>query len=337
MKYLFLLISFLTFTLVSYLGCEYLIYFSHKHSILDEKTQRSSHSQPTPRIGGISFSLLILLVLSLFFLFDGSAISKNHFLALLLATSIVALVSIVDDVRKGISRVVRLCAHLLAGALALLLAGLIPSNIYLLLMFAISLFAIAWFINLFNFMDGIDGIAASEAIFIICCCAGFSFFSDKTHWALLQLMTLAPILGFMVINWQPAKIFMGDIGSTFLGTLIAISLLINIQLGVLNLWSAIILTSTFLTDASWTLLVRLISGQQWHKPHRSHLYQILSRKWSSHSRVCIWNLIVNVLWVLPMSIAASLFPGYGQVFTIFALLPIPILCIMHRSGQTTSN
>jgi len=335
MQYLSLVIIFLTLTLTSYLACRYLVYFSHKHSILDETTQRSSHSHPTPRIGGISFTLLILLTINIFFYFEELAL--NYYLALLIPTSLVAAISVVDDLRKGISRIVRLSTHLIASVLALTLVGLAPNTAHTLIIFCVSAIAIAWFINLFNFMDGIDGIAATEAIFIIGALAGYSFFAEEAHWGILQLMILAPILGFAIINWQPARIFMGDIGSTFLGMLIPISLIISVQQDLLTVWSAIILTSSFLMDSSWTLLIRFTTGQKWHEPHRSHLYQIMSRKMGSHRRVCILNLLLNMIWTLPISIAATIFPNFGQLFTLLALLPILVLCIMHRSGQTASN
>ena len=337
MQYLLLSIIFLALALTSYLACRYLVYFSHKHSILDETTQRSSHSHPTPRIGGISFTLLILLTINIFFYFEGLGLNKNYYLALVIPTFLVAAISVLDDIRKGISRIVRLIAHLIASVLALALTGLIPNTAHTLIIFCVSVIAIAWFINLFNFMDGIDGIAATEAIFIIGALAGYSFFADESHWGVLQLMILAPILGFAVINWQPARIFMGDIGSTFLGVLIPILLIVSTQLNLLTVWSAIILTSSFLMDSTWTLLTRFTTGQKWYEPHRSHLYQIMSRKMGSHCKVSILNLLLNMIWTLPISIAATIFPNFGQLFTLLALLPILVLCIMHRSGQTDSN
>jgi Fuc2NAc and GlcNAc transferase len=337
MQYIPVAVTCLALTLTSYLTCKYLVYFSYKHSILDETTQRSSHSRPTPRIGGISFTLLILLTINIFFYFESIELSKHYYLALVIPTFLVAIVSVVDDLRKGISRTVRLSIHLIASVLALALVGLVPTTAYTLIIFCISFIAIAWFINLFNFMDGIDGIAATEAIFILSTLAGYSFFANDLQWGAFQLMILAPILGFAIINWQPAKIFMGDVGSTFLGVLIPILLLISIQKDLLTIWSAIILTSTFLADASWTLLVRFTTGQKWREPHRSHLYQILSRKHGSHWKVCVWNLSINLIWVLPVSVAATILPGLGQLFTLLALLPILILCIMHRSGQPNSN
>jgi len=336
MQYLLLSIIFLAVTLTSYFACKYLVYFSHKHSILDETTQRSSHSHPTPRIGGVSFTLLILLTINIFFYF-GSQLHKDFYLALVIPTFLVATISVVDDLRKGISRIVRLSAHLIASVLALSLIGLAPNTAHALIIFCVSVIAIAWFINLFNFMDGIDGIAATEAIFIIGALAGYSFFADESHWGVLQLMILAPILGFAVINWQPARIFMGDIGSTFLGVLIPILLIVSTQLNLLTVWSAIILTSSFLMDSTWTLLTRFTTGQKWYEPHRSHLYQIMSRKMGSHWKVSILNLLLNMIWTLPISIAATILPNFGQLFTLLALLPIFVLCIMHRSGQTDSN
>jgi len=337
MHFFLLFSSFFALVVTSYLACKYLVYFSHKHSILDEKNLRSSHVHPTPRIGGLSFTSLIFLMLIVFFYLGELSISSHYYLALIVPPFLVSIISIIDDLRNGISRVLRLSVHLLASAFALLLLVSVPKDLLQLIVFLISVISIAWFINLFNFMDGIDGIAASESIFVISTSAGFSFFAEKSDWATIQLIMVAPIVGFTIINWQPAKIFMGDVGSTFLGILLPIVLIISIQQDVMTIWSAIILTSSFLVDASWTLATRFLTGQKWHQPHRSHLYQILSRELGSHSKVCLFNLAFNICWILPLSIAALVYSNLGQLFTLCALLPITLLCIMRKAGKPEAS
>lgn len=330
-----LLLLFSASTLISYLSARFLIYFSHKHQLLDVSTNRSSHKYPTPRIGGLSFAPVILLLLAGFY-YHQEHVSHQYFGALIFPPLLVATISIIDDIKNGISRLIRLLGHFIAGALTIyfLYSSTIASN---LIIAGVLCFGICWYINLFNFMDGIDGIASTQALFIIASSAGFSVASHRPEWAQIQFCILAPLIGFLIINWQPAKIFMGDVGSTYLGLLIPTILLISVQLDSITIWSAILLSTTFLVDASWTLLIRIWTGQKWRQPHRSHLYQILSRKLSSHSSVSMWNALINVFWILPLSVIASMSSTYGPILTIFGCIPVLFLCIMHRSGFMQNN
>jgi Fuc2NAc and GlcNAc transferase len=130
---------------------------------------------------------------------------------------------------------------------------------------------------------------------------------------------------------------MGDAGSTYLGMLIPLILLFNIANGIMNIWCAIILTGTFLVDATWTLIFRFLSGQQWYAPHRSHIYQIMSRKLKSHAKVSALNFCVNLCWLLPLGLLAKSMPNYGQFFTIIALFPLALLGMLSKAGQAESN
>lgn len=316
-----------------------LIYYSIKHSLIDIANSRSSHKTPTPRIGGISFTLLISLTLILSHIFKLYEISDNLYLTLLVPPLMVAFVSLVDDMKGGISRRLRLIFHALAVAMIIYLLQP-PPQINAIVMAAFLLviaLAIVWIINLYNFMDGIDGIAASEAIFIIAASAGFALLANQHDWAYLQVTLLGPLVGFLLLNWQPAKTFMGDIGSTYLGALLSCILAISLLMGTLNLWSALIIGGTFLVDASWTLFYRLITGQKWYHPHRSHCYQIASRKMDSHAKTSLWNIALNIGWLWPLSYCANTYSSKGIIFTGIALLPLLIICIINKAGAQSSN
>ncbi len=130
---------------------------------------------------------------------------------------------------------------------------------------------------------------------------------------------------------------MGDIGSTYLGTLLPAILLLSLIMNTLTIWGCIILLGTFLADASWTLFYRLVSGQKWYHPHRSHTYQILSRKMNSHATISLSNFAVNMCWLLPLSYAANKLPQYGYIFAVIALLPMILLCMITGAGKLSSN
>ena len=191
-----------------------------------------------------------------------------------------------------------------------------------------SLLAIAWMINLYNFMDGIDGIAAAEAI---CVLLSLQFIIYRQGGAFdIQLLGLsAVILGFLWINWAPAKLFMGDIGSCFLGLLLFACACYCAHQYQITLWASLILLAAFIVDASWTLLYRMFTGQAWNEGHRSHSYQILSRKWRHHSPVVCAMLLINVVWLLPLALLATRAPHWGAA--IFALACLPLLTIVLNS------
>jgi Fuc2NAc and GlcNAc transferase len=332
---IFALFSYLLLSALSYWFCVYLIRMAHAHALLDEANERSSHKLPTPRIGGISFVVLNTIFICGYFAFTHNQIFSPNFLALLLPPLLVALVSVIDDIKNGISRKIRLIAHLGASAL---LIYLVSASIELNLIILIGLcVAIVWFINLYNFMDGIDGIAISEGIFMLLAAAAFALTQQQDIWAILLIYLTAPLVGFLIINWQPARTFMGDIGSTYLGLLIASVLLLSIQQGQINYWAAIILTGTFLMDASWTLGYRIVTRQAWYSPHRSHLYQILARKLESHQSVNLINLGINFFWLLPLGYLANSLPQFGYLFTLAALLPLLLACGWAKAGKAESN
>jgi Fuc2NAc and GlcNAc transferase len=335
MSYIFVFFYSIFSALISYLICRSLIKISHRHLLLDQVSVRSSHKSPTPRIGGLSFVFVNSSFLICIIIFQHQ---ENFIYWLLLAAPVlVAAISIADDLTNKVSRKIRLISHFLAAATTLILISIYMEKILSLFLYITLFIGITWFINLFNFMDGIDGIAITEALFIILATIVIAFSQAHETWSTLLLCLSGPLLGFIIINWQPARIFMGDVGSTYLGALIPVILLINIADGIMNFWCAIILTGTFLVDATWTLLYRLLSGQSWYSPHRSHCYQILSRKLQSHAKVNILNMYVNLFWLLPLGFIANLQSGYGQFLTIIALFPLLLLCMLSKAGKAQSN
>lgn len=333
-----LIILFFVLLIFGYLLTKALIHYAHKKQMLDVANHRSSHTQATPRIGGLSFVFLISLVIFLyiFFVADKAATSMGYFI--LLPIIIVALTGLADDI-KGLSQGARfiiyfLCALVALGNIQTLFAQ--PFWIIIIAGLALSL-SISWLINLFNFMDGIDGIAGTESIFVLTALAFFSYQGGQITLSYLLLLCTAPVAGFLVLNWQPAKVFMGDIGSTFLGCLIGCLCLQAINAKLITIYAVIILLACFIVDASWTLAYRLLSGQKWYQAHRSHSYQILSRTLGSHGKVTAVYALVNIGWLFPLALAANLYQHYALLITTISLLPLILECFIIGAGKAERN
>ena len=161
----------------------------------------------------------------------------------------------------------------------------------------LALLGIVWTLNLFNFMDGIDGIAASEAVFISCSGALLSFIHGQSGQILVLGLTFgSAALGFLLWNWPPATIFMGDVGSGYLGYVISVMALVAARDNPAAVLIWLILGGVFFVDATVTLLRRAIRRERLHQAHRCHAYQRLARQWGSHRRVTITVMLLNLGW-----------------------------------------
>jgi Fuc2NAc and GlcNAc transferase len=261
-------------------------------------------------------------------------------LALIGAGVLVALVGFLDD-RRQMSVHVRLAAHAMAAVWALYcLGGLPPLRIgeHLLSLGwvgnSLGVAAIVWTLNLFNFMDGIDGLAASEAAFVAGAGALLGVVSGSAPDVSAAALALAAACcGFLMWNWPPAKIFMGDVGSGYLGYVVAVLALAATRENPVALWVWLILGGVFFVDATVTLVRRAVRGERTYEAHRSHGYQWLARRWDSHRRVTVAVLLVDVFWLLPCAAFATLRPRLAAVTTVVALVPLVALAIAAGSGR----
>ena len=314
-----------------------LIAYSHKYHILDIANHRSSHTMATPRIGGLSFVVIICVGLSIASIYIAPKERGDILLGILVPCLLVACVAFIDDI-KGLAQSHRFIMYLASGLLAATHIQLIYDSFFLLILaIVLSAISFTWLINLFNFMDGIDGIAASEAIFVLSALSYFSYTANHPLFAIGLLCCVAPIIGFLCINWPPASIFMGDVGSTFLGCLLGCAIITGINFNVITTSAAVILLGSFVIDASWTLSYRLLTGQKWYTAHRSHLYQILSRRFNSHQTVTLLYAAINVFWLLPLSFFAVKYTNYSLAIVIMAFLPLTIACFMIGAGNAKNN
>ncbi len=310
--------------------------------LLQTPNERSSHTIPTPSGGGIGFVMggTVGALIALW-------AAPWPALLVVALSLILAAVGFADD-RSPIPAVIRLTVQA-AVALALLAcgiaSGLFGSSLGLplpaWLSVALLVVPVVYWINLVNFMDGIDGIAGSEALFMLLAAAGLMLatvpgvVSQPLFWWLSALA--AAVAAFLVFNWQPAKIFMGDAGSTYVAFMLAFFAIASAAAGWLTLWQWLILGATFIADASVTLGRRLLRGEQVMQAHRRHAYQVLSRRLGSHSRVTLLYAAINLAWLLPLAWAAGSWSELGWAVTVVAYLPLLLLARFAGAGQATDG
>lgn len=292
--------------------------------LLDVPNARSSHTVPTARGGGIAIVAVVLTCVAL--ALSEGFLSWGLALGLLAGGALVAVVGFFDD-RAHVPAPWRLLVHFVALGGALVAVGGLPpvpwrgDTIDLgLAGDLLACLACAWFLNLFNFMDGIDGIAAAEAAFLSFAAAWLAGGSGApAPLVALWLVTGAASVGFLLWNWPPARIFMGDVGSGFLGFALALLLVYSTGRSGLNLWTGLILGAPFVADATVTLVARMARGERWYSAHRSHAYQWLARRWGSHARVTALFIAINVALVLPAAWWSVRWPAHGPLLALLAL------------------
>lgn len=267
--------------------------YARRRGMLDLPGQRRSHDIPTPRGGGIGIVVAMLICLGGAG-WGGSMGGSGHpvLAGLCAALLLVALAGWWDD-HRSLPVLPRFAAQLLA--VALFSAGLVAAGTscwWLPLLLLVG----AWSINLHNFMDGIDGLLAQQAIFVGSGLAALAWAAHQPMLALLTGCLAVSALGFWLFNRPPARIFMGDVGSGSVGLLIFAFGAMLWRIDHALLWPALILSSAFMMDASLTLLARMWLGRRWYAAHREHLYQWLVRRGRTHARVDSvymgWNLLV---------------------------------------------
>ncbi len=270
--------------------------------MLDSPSSRSSHIAPTPRGGGAVFFFGWVLLLAVLYHFH---IISGQYLLYFSPAVLMGLLGLWDD-HKSLSAGARFFIQTITAIATLFLLNeggyLIQPwfpSIPLPLCFLMLAFAIVWMINLFNFMDGSDGIATSEGIFVFGMGGYLLFQYNAFEMATLAWSLTAILAGFLTWNWPTARIFMGDSGSYFLGIMVALYALISYKLFNVPFMIWILLTALFWFDATVTLARRILAGEEWRKPHKKHAYQRLIQAGWSHQSVLLGSMLVNtVLCVL---------------------------------------
>ncbi len=295
MNIFFLLRHLLFATIIFGLSATITRYLVHHLSIMDIPNERSSHTRATPRGGGAAIVIAFLTGISLIHLIgDKTPIYTIYFLGFLIALFVIAAISLYDDIHRC-SFKIKLTGQLLAIGIAMS-SGIVIDEAHLPWLgfiqwgwwaYPLTFMWILGLTNAYNFIDGLDGIAASSAVIAAAFLSLISFQQGSLFIYLTALTLCAATLGFLIFNLQPAKIFMGDVGSTFLGLVFAVMAIIAARYdhSHTSLFVVPLLLFHFIFDTTFTFLRRLFSGERVFQAHRTHLYQLMYRFGYSHRKV----------------------------------------------------
>jgi len=305
--------------------------------LLDRPNERSSHTVPTPRGGGVAIVATFLLLGALL---AGLGLVEGRMWSALGASGLlVATVGFLDD-RNPLPARWRFAGHLMAAAWVLIWLGPLPPAPLLGMTVELGIAGlllaglyIVWSINLFNFMDGIDGLASMEAISVACGGALVWWGVQPDGPWLLALLFAASVGGFFVWNFPPARIFMGDAGSGFLGLVVAVLALWSALEHAHLFWSWLILGACFMVDATTTLVRRVRRGERFNEAHRNHAYQYAARLHGSHRAVTLAVLAINTFWLLPIAVLVAVQRVDGIVGLTAAIAPILFLVFRYKAGD----
>lgn len=302
--FLLVIVCMLT-TVASSIGCGFMRYVAIKKSVfMDTPNERSLHAQPMPRAGGAPMAAAAIIAIVFLGLIRPNLLPQQWLMTMGIGGSAVALVGWIDD-KASLSASTRFAVHLVAAAWAV--NWLMPQEpLFNRLM---SGFWIAWSINFYNFMDGIDGLAGAEAVIIA---LGAGYISGRL--GLLGPLAVcwvvaAAALGFLFWNWPPARIFMGDAGSGFLGYAFGCLAIGSGSGWNCGFYTYLLLLFLFWFDATFTLLKRIIRKERFWEAHREHLYQQAVQKGFTHHEVTLTFVILNMF----MFIIAALMAGIGTM------------------------
>jgi len=310
--------------------------------IMDEPNARSLHSHPIPATGGIAIlSSFFIILFAKFFFF--SNVIEHDLIWISLAVFLIAIVSLMDD-WKEVPILYRLSTHLIAALLLLWQTNWVINALFFttestilvtVINFTITLFTIIWLINLYNFMDGMDGFAAGMAVIGFTTFALLGWQAQHITFSFISLLIAMSSLGFLIFNFPPARIFMGDIGSSSLGFLVAALSLWANQSDIFPIWIAFLIFSPFIIDATVTLLRRLLQGEKIWQAHKTHYYQRLVELGWGHRRTTLWEYGL----MLSCSLSALIMPQLdnyihwiilGIWFIIYVILIYLVNWLEHR-------
>lgn len=295
---------------------------ARKLGVIAEVNERSSHTVPTPSSGGVG----IVLAASIAGVFV-AILYPVEIYPVIVAGVLIAIIGYFDD-RQPIAARWRLGAQvLLAGVVVVTMplevpgaqVGIpLPESVVLVLL----VLAGALWINLYNFMDGIDGLAASEAVFLLLASLFVAWWFEPGVWYQgvfwWMVWLAAACLGFLVLNWAPAKIFMGDAGSTYLGLMLFFFATASIAGSWLSLSQWLILAAAFLADSLTTLVRRALNREPVWEGHKRHAYQNLQRRLGSHASATLVYVGIDIVVLLPLACLAGAYPGFDWAFALIA-------------------
>ena len=289
-----------------------------RKSMLDVPNARSLHSAPTPRSGGLAILAGIVVGVA----FHNSVVDSLQILTVGIALSMLVIVSWLDDLR-GTPVFLRLAVHFLSAAIALAVvfgSRLFPSDgdwTASVPVWLGALLFLVWMVNLYNFMDGMDGFAGGMAVIGFGAFGYLGWLADSPSFMVLSIDVAAAAAGFLLFNFPPARIFMGDTGSSVLGFLAGAFILWADHLGLFPFWVGLLVFSPFVADATVTLLRRLISGERVWVAHKTHYYQRLVQLGWGHRKTTLVEYGLMLLSAMGAILAAQSTRSIQWVLIVF--------------------
>lgn len=331
----------LTTIVISWYLVKRLISVLEKRQIMDTPNERTLHRGAVPRGGGLVIVFALSLALMVFSVLDHRTLL---FAGLLITLLLWAGLSWWDD-QHDLSARFRFLWQLVFAAMGVIAFGFInpvyvsPRIWFELAWFAplVSLIGIVWMANLYNFMDGLDGLAAGQTIIASITLAVWFAQLGDTNLALVCSVLAAASYGFLLWNWSPAKIFMGDVGSISIGAFFATLIIVATTRYNISVIALIILFGVFVYDATATLLSRFVRGENISQAHRTHYYQRLATMGIAHQKIAVAALIFMLLCSLIASLAASSRDMIGLAILLFVLLILTALIIVKILERRVAN
>jgi UDP-N-acetylmuramyl pentapeptide phosphotransferase/UDP-N-acetylglucosamine-1-phosphate transferase len=290
--------------------------YSRWRGLIDQPGERQSHSVPTPRGGGIG----LVLALVAGSVAAAGMLDPFWLQAVLPAVALLALLGWWDD-HSSLSARFRFLVQLAVSFYLLWCLANQGWNTQPLMLAVAALFLL-WMTNLYNFMDGSNGMVGSQGVFAGIVLAVLFAMAERSGLALASAMLAAACLGFLPWNVGRARVFMGDAGSIALGFAFGALLIGGVATAAFPLPVALLVMLVFLADASMTLLMRVIRRERWYNPHRQHLYQRLIASGRTHGSVLLFYQLINLMLVVPGIVLAIRFPGLAWVVTLALVLTL---------------
>lgn len=333
MFYTLILSSFLIAFCLTYGVKQYAL----KKGIQNAPDERSSHEGVIPHGGG--FAITVAYIFAIIVGYFLGYFDQDVILTIVLCGGIISMVGFFDD-HKPMSVSVRIAIQFACAIVAIWLLEGFPKISYGWFIldwgiygYIIGVFALVWLTNLYNFMDGIDGFASIEAMTTTGCMALILLINSKFEsvWQ-LNILLVASVLGFFFWNFPKAKIFMGDVGSYFLGFVMGVLMIKSWYLTIDIIFSWVILLTVFITDATYTLVVRIVRGERFYLPHRSHAYQIISRKYDSHIKVSTMLIFINIGYLFPIAFLVATKDIHPLTGLAITYIPMILLAAFVKAG-----
>jgi len=301
---------------LSYFGCVKVLALAERSGMIALPGPRQSHQRATPTGGGLG--LIFSIVMTTICLELIVSLPVFWWQNVLPGVMLLTIIGWRDD-KLSVSSLLRLLIQLVVS-IWLVLFGSHELSVQGLVFWTAVVPGMVWLMNVYNFMDGSDGMAGFQGVFAGVTMAVFFLTGGEEIMALVAVAVAAACAGFLPLNFPDAKLFMGDVSSVPLGFIFASFAVYGVQTGSMNLFISTLIMSVFFIDATLTLLSRAFRRERWYTAHAQHVYQRLIAKGWSHRRVLIVYQIINVTLVLPAIVLAKMFPQYTVITVAVTLL-----------------